>query len=273
MKTIVSKDNPVLKKAQKLLTRKGREEAGSFLVEGRKLISEAASAGFRIENVFVDSGALQCGEAAEGEYENEIALEEKLFRNLARTVNPQPYIAVVRRPGLTEDCRREGAESAAQFPAPGPVLGGERVLILDRISDPGNAGTMIRTALAAGMSSVWCLKGTADAFSDKAIRASAGAVFHIPLVEGLDAADCIDRARRMGARLFVCNAGGENVYNKTFAGRFAVVVGSESAGVQEAFLDAADEVAGIPMAEAAESLNAATAAAVVMYEALRQRTV
>jgi len=257
MKAVTSKENPVLKSARKLLSRKGREEAGAFLVEGRKLISEAAIAGFEIECVFVNAGALMREEIAPGEGAaknvNEIALEERLFCDLATTVSPQPYIAVVRRPGRGE---RDGRP--------------ERVLVLDRIGDPGNAGTMIRTALASGMDEAWCIKGTADVFSDKAIRASAGAVFHLKTVEGLSASDCIEEAKGMGAKIVVCDAKGGNVFDAGLTGRIAIVIGSESGGAAEGFSAAADMVVGIPMAEASESLNAATAAAIVMYEARRQ---
>ena len=251
-KTVTSKDNPVLKSARKLLTRKGREEAGAFLLEGRKLIEEAISAGFDIECVFVDAGARLRGETAE-EWPNEIVLEEKLFHTLAQTVTPQPCIAVARRRDMNP------ADPAC-------------VLILDRIGDPGNVGTMIRTALASGMNEVWCVKGTADVFSDKAIRASAGAILHLPVREGLSAMDCISSVRSMGAMLVVCEAGGKNLYEARLENRIAIVIGSEGAGPQPEFVSAADAVVGIPMTETSESLNAATAAAIVMYEALRRRT-
>ena len=253
MKIITSKDNPVLKAARKLHTRKGREGAGAFLIEGKKLISEAVTAGFAVESVFINAGALARGEAATGEYANEIELEETLFHDLAGTKTPQPYMAVVRRP------EPEGADGETQ-----------RALVLDRISDPGNVGTMIRSAFAAGMDSVWCVKGTADVYSDKAVRASAGAIFRMPVKEGLSAKDCIGQAADMGARLFVLSAGGADLYKEELTGNIALVIGSEGAGPQEAFLEAADAVIGIPMAKGSESLNAATAAAVAMYEALRQ---
>ena len=273
MKTITSRDNPALKSARKLLTRKGREAEGAFLVEGSKLISEASSAGFVIERVFVNAGALVRGEAEAGVFEGEAALEEKLFSELAKTVSPQPYIAVARQP----DPGAAQPDPGTAQPDPGTALfsgkmrgAGGRVLILDRVSDPGNVGTMIRTALASGMDCVWCVKGTADAFSDKALRASAGAVFHLPVAAGLSARECIARARGMEARLVVCSAGGEDLFEAELTGSIAVVVGSEATGPQEELLGAADAVVGIPMAEASESLNAAAAAAVVMYEALRQ---
>jgi len=251
LKTVTSKDNPVLKAARKLRTRKGREDAGAFLVPGQKLIREALGAGYVVERVFINAGALERGEACPGEYPCEIALEEKLFIELAGTVTPQPYIAVVKRHG----------------DEPSPC---RRALVLDRVGDPGNAGAMVRTALAAGMDQVWCVKGTADLFSDKAIRSSAGAVFHLPLREGLEAEECIDLAAESGAKLFVLSSGGKDLYDMEFFGAFALVIGNEGAGPQDKFLAAADTVVGIPMAPKAESLNAAAAAAVVMYEARRQ---
>jgi len=258
VKTVTSKDNPVLKSAMKLRTRKGREEAGAFLVEGRKLIAEAEAAGLTIEHVFIDAGALARGEAEAGGYAKEIALEERLFRGLAGTVTPQPYIAVVKRPKAEDVIARSGSDEAIH------------VLVLDRVGDPGNAGTMIRTALAAGIDGVWCVKGTADVFSDKAVRASAGALFRLPVREGLTAKECVEGAGALGMRIFVCDAGGADIYETDLTGNFALVIGNEGAGPREEFIKAADAVIGIPMAPESESLNAAAAAAVVMYEARRQ---
>jgi len=142
--------------------------------------------------------------------------------------------------------------------------------VLDRAQDPGNVGMMVRSAFAAGMDAVWCVIGTADAFSDKAVRASAGAIFHLPVREGLSAKDCVGLAENMGARLLVCSREGTDLYKTDLTGSVALVIGNEGTGPQEMFLDTADGIVGIPMAEGAESLNAAAAAAVVMYEARRQ---
>ena len=266
MKTIASKDNPVLKAARRLRGRKGREQEGAFLAEGRKLIAEALSAGLSIDCLFVNAGALTHGGISEGDWaqwpgwttEPEVvALEEKLFYELAQTKTPQPYIAVIRKSAI-------GNEQSS-FPSEA-----RHALVLDRIGDPGNAGTMIRTAYAAGMEEVWCVKGTVDVFSDKVIRASAGAVFHIPVRESLSAEECIELAHSCGMKLIVCDVYGKNVYNIDMNGSVAIVVGSEGAGPQNAFLVAADAIAGIPMEEKSESLNAAIAAAIVMYEAKRR---
>jgi len=251
LKTVTSRDNPVLKAAKLLHTRKGREEAGALLVAGQKLINEAGSAGFEIDHVFINAGALLRGEVAAGAYDKEIELEEKLFCELAEIAAPQPYMAVVMKPKPAE-------------------CDGKRVLVLDRAQDPGNVGMMIRSAFAAGMDAVWCVKGTADVYSDKAVRASAGAIFRLPVREGLSAKDCVALTMDIGARLLVCSRGGTDLYETDLTGSFALVIGNEGTGPQEVFLDAADGIVGIPMAEGAESLNAAAAAVVVMYEARRQ---
>jgi len=257
VRTITSKDNPVLKAARKLHTRKGRKEAGALLLSGQKIINEAVSAGFEIVHVFVNAGALLRGEAVLGTYENEIELEEMLFFELAEMAAPQPYMAVVKRSdGLILSARNDG--------------GIKRVLVLDRVQDPGNVGMMVRSAFAAGMDTVWCVKGTADVFLDKTVRASAGAIFRLPVMEGLSAKDCIDLAKNIGARVLVCSREGTDLYETDLSGSVALVIGNEGTGPQEAFLDAADAVVGIPMVSEAESLNAATAATVAMYEALRQ---
>jgi len=263
MKTITAKDNPALKKARKLLKNKYRAELSSFLVEGRKLINEAVSAGFETELVFIDAGAHARGEAAVGEYPNEILLDEKLFRELAQTKTPQPYIAIVNRDLSWNGKGEDAAACSTKEPS--------QVLILDRISDPGNAGTLIRTALAAGIAEVWCLKGTADIFSDKCLRASAGAVFHIPVLEGLSAGECLGLLRDLKMRLFVCDAHGKNMYDTYMADNIAIAVGNESTGPQDEFLKAADQIIRVPMEDRSESLNAAVCGAVAMYEARRQR--
>ena len=258
MKTVTSKDNIALKKARKLLTRKGREKEFAFLIEGKKLINEAISAGYQVETVFINAGALLRGEIGAGDFINECLLEEKLFYDLAQTQTPQPYIAIMNQ------------KQDSWLNEKKPVTA-EKILILDRISDPGNVGTMIRTALAAGIDELWCVGGTVDVLSDKTIRASAGAVFHLLIRDGLTVDSCISLARKIGAKLVVCDSGGTGLYNSILTDRLAIVIGNESTGPQKVFLAAADEIVRIPMSEASESLNAATAAAIVMYEALRQR--
>ena len=265
MKTITSRDNPVLKAARLLHTRKGREEADALLVAGQKLINEAVSAGFEVDHVFINAGALLRGEAASGTYEKEIELEEKLFCELAEIAAPQPYMAVVKRDkGDGPVCLASETNRTV------PIVLPKRVLVLDRVQDPGNVGMMLRSAYAAGMDAVWCVKGTADVYSDKAVRASAGAIFRLQVQDGLAAKDCIALTMDIGARLLVCSRGGTDLYETDLTGSFALVIGNEGTGPQEVFLDAADGIVGIPMAEGAESLNAAAAAVVVMYEARRQ---
>jgi TrmH family RNA methyltransferase len=258
MKTITSKDNPSLKKARKLLSNKGRTDESAFLVEGRKLINEAISAGFEIELVFINAGAFLRGEVKVGEFPKETLLEEKLFFGLTQTKTPQPYIAIINKDDL-----RDRKEIASR-------LSGQ-ILILDRIGDPGNAGTLIRTALASGIDEVWCVKGTADVFSDKCIRASAGAVFHIPVRQGLSACECLGYLRDLKMRLFVCDTRGKNMYDIHIKDRLAIVIGNESGGPQGEFLKKADQIVRVPMESLSESLNAAAAGAVVMYEIRRQR--
>ncbi|MDR1815126.1 MAG: RNA methyltransferase [Clostridiales Family XIII bacterium] len=252
MDVITSRDNAALKLARKLRTKSGRDKEGAFLVEGEKLIAEARGAGLVVRTV------LRRG--------TDVA--DVLFDEIAQTVTPQGVLAIVEKPKAPIVILRGGE---AEVAGSGPLA----VLVLDRIQDPGNVGTMIRTAYAAGFGAVWCVKGTADLWSDKVVRSAAGALFRFAagIREGLEAADVLQAARATGLRVVVCEAGGVDYSEVRLAGDgggIALVVGNEGAGVSAALREDADLTVGIPMREGAESLNAAVSAALVMYEYRRQ---
>jgi TrmH family RNA methyltransferase len=263
VKTVTSRDNPLLKSARKLRGAKGRSAAGTFIADGRKLITEALDAGLEPETIFVSEYALVHGLTAEdrtflkkaenllGE-DQVIALGERQYRELAGTETPQPFAAVFRKP--------EGVAHAE----------GSSVLVLDRIGDPGNAGAMVRTARAAGFGEVWTVKGTVDLWSDKAIRAAAGSLFRMHVREGLSAKEVLADACAVGARVYALGMGGQDLYETNLCGSVILIVGNEGSGVQELFSGQTDAVLAIPMADGIESLNAAAAAAVALYEKYRQ---
>jgi len=262
---ITSRDNAALKLARKLRTKSGRDKEGCFLVEGRKLVDEALAAGLTVRTVLVrgadpgtapgaDSGADSGAPPHQG-------VADALYDEIAQTVTPQAVMAVVEKPAAAGGLAvAQGAEAPAG------------VLVLDRVQDPGNVGTMVRTAYAAGLEAVWCVKGTADLWSDKVVRSAAGALFRMSkgIREGLSAEDVIKAAKAQGLRIVVCDADGGDYSEIDLARPVALVIGSEGAGVQAAFRETADAMAGIPMREGAESLNAAVSAAIVLYERRRQ---
>ena len=183
-----------------------------------------------------------------------------VLERVAGTVTPQPVLAVAPRPG---------ADAAVLDDAAADL-----VLVLAGVADPGNAGTLLRTAEAAGATAVVVTGGSVDPFGPKCVRASAGAVFRVPVVEVDDgrARHALDRLAARGVRrLGTVVAGGRPYDEVDLTGPIAVVLGNEAHGLAPAFAAAVDEAVTIPMAGRAESLNVGMAGAVVCFEAVRQR--
>ena len=257
MKELSSVSNPIVKAAAELKQKKYRTEQQAFLVEGMRSVEEAVNCGI-VKQLFVLKGSKTASErqaaiiaaaAAEGVELYEVT--EPVMKKIADTETPQALTAVVAK------------QSAAleELAAAGGI-----VLVLDRIGDPGNLGTMIRTADAAGISGVVLLAGCTDIFAPKAVRSTMGSLLHIPVAEG------ICWARKNGYEITVtCLENADSLYQTDLQGPVAVVVGSEAEGVSDGLLEAAVKKVFIPMEGQAESLNAAVAAGIVMFECLRQR--
>ena len=267
MERIESATNATVKLAASLAMRKKREETGLFVAEGVRLAETAAEAAdWRPVFAFVTPRALENGRAAKvvetlGKRGCPVCeTPESVYRKAADTETPQGLLVVMeqRRPGLDE----------LIFP------GGETPLwvVLDGVQDPGNAGMILRTADAAGASGVIALAGTVDLFSPKVVRATMGTLFHLPVVSGMTADDFLAAAQSAGWRLCVTalDPAARPCFAADFTGPTAIVFGNEGSGVSPALLTAAEHVY-IPMRGRAESLNVAASAAVILYEALRQR--
>jgi TrmH family RNA methyltransferase len=277
LKYITSGANAAVKRARKLLRKKGRDTDGAFLIEGFILIGEAARSGIGIECVFL-RGADADGEMArsletipgfapqraDGAHDNElpssgvdtISLSEDIFDSIADTVTPKSMIAVAKKPLYPADAR------------------GDALLVLDRLQDPGNVGALVRTAGAIGFDGALCVKGTADPFSPKAVRASAGALFRLPVYDAGDPGEALEILRSEGYRIALLDAGGSLLcWEADITGRTAFIVGNEGCGADARFTDAADVTLKVPMTAGAESLNVAVAAGIAMYERRRQTSV
>ena len=250
MKSITSKDNPVYKGALKLLHKKYRDREGRYLIEGVKPLADALDSETEIETVFVREGT-EAG-AVSGDEQNVCLLAGDLFDRLSGTETSQGVIAVAKK--------KTGAVPEGRF------------LVLDRLQYPGNIGTIIRTAEAAGFGAVIAVKGTGDIYSPKVVRAAAGSLFRMAVAEGLETGEVKDLCRDRGLKLAVTALeGAADCYSADLT-EAAIVIGNEGQGVSEEFLSAADIKVKIPMQGEIESLNAAVAAAVLMYESTRQQT-
>ena len=222
--------------------RSARSEEGVFVVEGPSLVAQAIAAGWEIEAQFVAPGAddVPCDAPV---YE----LAPNVIERVASTEAPQPVLAVVRqRPALL----------------PSPV---DFVVVADRLADPGNAGTIIRSAEAAGAQAVVFTTGSVDPYNPKVVRSSAGSLFRIPVLSS-----SLEAMHAAGLRVLATSSHQGAAYTDTdLTGPVAVVVGNEAHGVPS---DApVDGWLTIPHAGPAESLNVAMAATVIAFEVARQR--
>jgi TrmH family RNA methyltransferase len=244
--------------------RRAREAEERFVVEGIKLVGEALKAGASIDTVFIDSDAAG---AAERDLAGACAragadlrqVQPGVLSRACATVTPPPMAAIVR----TLDVQLE------QLLPPQRHL----VVVCVDVRDPGNLGTIIRSAGAAGVGAVVCCAGSVDLYNPKTVRASAGVLFRVPVVAGADAVDVLEQMHGWGVRCWGTSTRGNHVYTDVdLAEPVALVVGNEAAGLTESLEARLDGGLRIPMAGGVESLNVATTAAVVCFEAARQRT-
>jgi len=246
---ITSAGNPLLK-AIKRAARRGETTPGGFIVaESPHLLREARASGVEIGAIVVDEAASaerkdEAGEAAR-------SVSSDLFAELSSTEKSQGVITLARLPHH---------EPSAIFDREGLVV------ILDAVQDPGNVGTIVRTAEAFGAAGVILGSGTARAANPKTIRASAGSLFRLPVVS-LSPAQVIGESLRADRRLLVASASSGAPVADFLSRKDAIVIGSEAHGVRSEYIDAAQQL-HIPI-QGAESLNAAIAAAVIVYEAQR----
>lgn len=265
MERIESAVNGKIRLAASLRQRKYREKLDMFPAEGVRLAEMAVASAWPLVMALVTVEAArrdrvqrvleQLRERGCPVYE----VSEPVYRKAASTVTPQGLFIVL---------RRRAASWAELTDVPASALW----VVLDGVQDPGNAGSIVRTADAAGATGIIALTGTADLFSDKAIRASMGSIFHLPILENIAAAELVQFAQGNGVRLLATalDEAGQNHFAANYRPPVAVVFGQEGSGVSAAVLDAAEHIY-IPMIGPAESLNVAAASAVILYEALRQR--
>lgn len=261
---LTSRDNPLVREIRLGAAQSRRSSPDVVVAEGTRVLEEAEAAGTGIEAVLVSEGF--------GADERERALLDSwmarkvpvrraaasLMKEISDVVTPQGAVALARVP-------RQSLESVVQ--APNPL-----VLFLCGISDPGNIGTILRTARAAGVSLVGCTIGSVSARNPKAIRASAGAFFHLPVVEALTPDAIRSYCRQRGLRMLQTSVRGErSCWEADFSGPLALLMGNEARGLDESDWRGIPAVR-VPMAQGVESLNVAVAAAALLYEAFRQRS-
>lgn len=279
---ITSRDNKWLKAFRAALQGLGPKEGEPIGVEGRKLVEDALASDLEVE-------ALLVSESSEGDLEHILAVaaqserglpgkrvfrtKDKLFAGVSGTEAPQGIAALLRPPvwGL-ENVLRGHARPDGTFRGDSPLIA-----VLVGIQDPGNVGTIIRSAEAFGATGAVAAKGTADPWSPKALRASTGSGLRLPVLRGLAIPILLAQLRISGVKIVAAKAGGPSAADdkgiaETLKGPVAIFIGSEGAGLPVEVEHAAEVRISIPMSEVVESLNAGVAASIVLYEAAKLRS-
>lgn len=258
---ITSAKNEQYKEILKLKQKKYRIRQNAFLVEGIKLVKHAIEKGEQVQTV------LYCNQLLSEEnllpivnlmqsQTQLISLSKELFEMLSDTVNSQGIMGVVQIPKLLESLDPNGL-----------------YLALDHIQDPGNLGTMIRTADAAGFSGLIYSKGTVDPYSEKVLRSTMGSIFSLPLMPCENLPEFLAQVKVVQNMQVLCTSLEDSLdYSQVdYSMGSIIVIGNESQGVSTDVFNQATQRIKIPIYGEAESLNAAIAAAVIMYEAIKQR--
>ena len=245
METITSARNPRVLSWRSLKDKKGRDALDAFLVEGTKMVAEALSSGFPVRAVLLREDADSVPDLPPSV--PAFRLPSHVFRSVCDTKTPQGIAAVVSRRVLP--------------------LSGSRILALDGIQDPGNMGTMIRTADAAGFDGLILSPDCTDIFSPKVLRATMGSIFRVSFAFPPDLSAALRDLRGKGFSVLSSQLDGEPFYErKNVASSFVLIVGNEGNGISAPVRAEATHRLRLPMRGGAESLNAAVAAGIMMYD-------
>ena len=256
---ITSKNNEFVKYLSALADKRFREREGSFVMEGFRAVSEAADAG-RIQKMIVSQSFYASADYRKlrGSAAPVVILADNLFQKFSDTQTPQGVAAV---------CRTKKYDLSR-------LLHEERrILLLENVRDPGNMGTVIRTAAAAGFGGIIASDGCVDFYNPKVLRSTVGCIFKIKTISCKgDLLEISEEARNTGFRLYAAHPrGGKDLHQMHFADKAGIVIGNEANGLTAAQLRKCDELITIKMAAGVESLNASVAAALMMYETIRNQ--
>lgn len=256
MVEITSRENPTYKMVKSLARKKGRTQTGMYFAEGVRLVEEALQdAAEQLVCILVSASYTGHGRPVDtllGKTQKPVyVLRDALFRTLCGTETPQGIAAVLRIP-----------QPPAEIPAHADYL-----LIIDGVAEPGNLGTILRTAEAAGVDLVCLRAGSADLYNPKVVRSTMGSVFRVPVMP-FAAPELLDTLHQAGFLVIATALQPHAIPPQavTAGKKRALIIGSEASGVSEDLLARADACVRLPMAGRVESLNAAVAAGILLYQ-------
>ena len=260
MQVITSKENETIKNIKKLKDKKFRDEAGLYIIEGIKMIEEAIEEKASIKKILICEECLTTGDL-EQKILYEIAkydciyVNTKVYNFLTDVVAPQGIMAVVEKP--SKDTEIDYSEDI--------------ILALDGIQDPGNLGTILRTADSVDLKQIIVTKNTADSYNPKVVRSTMGAILRIKIIETEDLAKTLKEAKKNKFKIVATSLDtNESIYDISY-NKKVIVIGNEANGVSKEIQELADNRVKIPMLGKTESLNASVATGIMLYEYVRQK--
>jgi TrmH family RNA methyltransferase len=254
MKHIESESNASIKQWKKLHTKKEREKTGTYLLEGPHLIEEAILSGTKLVHVIVEEN-FQINDEWLKERFTLWTVPAKIMKILSETEKPQGIIAVCEMQDETEEVLKENG----------------RYLFVDGVQDPGNLGTIIRTADSAGLDGVILGEGTADLYNGKTVRSTQGSLFHLPIIKQ-DLQTAISECKTLNLPVYSTSLqNAVDMREVPESDGFVLIVGNEGAGVQQVLQEESTMNIKIPIFGKAESLNVSVATGILLYELQRKR--
>lgn len=264
---ITSTSNPRMKEIVQLRKKsRMRTKTGTYLVEGLRMIREIPRE--RLVQLYVTDEFYKKHREEQIFTAEKMLVSPEVFAYISDTKTPQGILAVVRQHGFTEKellerCRNQNVADGSR-----PV----HIVVLDNIQDPGNLGTIFRTAEAAGVTGLLLSRDCADIYNPKTIRSTMGAIFRMPFAYVEDLAGAVEKLKEQNIRVYAAHLDGERAYDEEdYCRGTAFLIGNEGNGLRPEVAASADTWIRIPMEGKAESLNASVAASVLMFEVGRQR--
>lgn len=258
---ISSINNPQMKNMSLLLKKaKAREEQGMFVIEGLKMFEEAREAGLLVKTYVSESFYEEKSNVQPTFFENlqYDIITDTIFKEISETKTPQGIMSTVRKQSYSLDQILSRPDAC--------------LLLLEDIRDPGNLGTIIRTAEGAGMTGIIISGTSVDIYNPKVIRSTMGSIYRVPFIQTNDFYQVLKEVKKQGIVIFAAHLSGQSYDTEdSFIIKCAFLIGNEANGLSEEAGELADSLIKIPMAGKVESLNAAVAASILMYEAARQR--
>ena len=259
MQVIISKENEKIKQIHKLKDKKYRDEMGLYMVEGIKTVNEAIEEGADIQTIVICDDSNEQNELKQkmlyevAKYDI-LYVNQKVFEFISQVMHPQGILAVIKKNEPKEINYKE-----------------DIIVVLDDIQDPGNLGTIIRTIDSIGLKQIILSRGTVDAYSPKVVRSTMSGIFRVNVIEVNNIVESIENMKKHGYKVIVTSLGAhKSIYNVSYH-KTVIVIGNEANGVSNEVMRIANEKVKIPMLGKTESLNAAVATGVVLYEAVRQK--